>query len=67
MEVSGQLAVPGKEPLGTHRIGEWVAPGAKKISYACRESNPGSPACKINEQAHFMTMQTVTNGRRSET
>lgn len=53
MEVSGQRQVPaalppGKEHLGTHRIGGWVGTKAglyavdkNEISFPCQESNPG--------------------------
>jgi hypothetical protein len=55
MEVSSQRHVPaalppGKEPLGTQSIGEWMGPraaldavGKSEISFSCQESNPDHP------------------------
>jgi hypothetical protein len=59
MEVSGQLHAPaalppGKEPSGTHLIGDWVDPRAgvnalatRKILCLCRKSNPSRPAQRL--------------------
>jgi hypothetical protein len=56
MEVSGQLyalvsLLPGKEPVVKHWTGGWVglrtnldAVAKRRISYPCREKNPGRPA-----------------------
>jgi hypothetical protein len=50
---SRPLYLRGKSPF-TNRTGGWVGPRAgldvtekRKISFPCRESNPGRPACSL--------------------